>query len=101
MKQQSSDTCFIRPLLASFALCLGFSDVLGAATLPQEVYVWQRAWTEPVRRAVVEHGEVFSKIIALKGEVTWQASKPLLVQIPVDYASLAGIKRPIGLALRI
>ena len=101
MNRRSPATGFIRHLLVRLALCVGFSGVLEAATLPQEVYVWQRAWTEPVRRAAVDHGGVFSKIVALKAEVTWQGGKPLLVQIPVDYATLAKLKRPIGLALRI
>jgi hypothetical protein len=74
---------------------------LASSVLPQEVYVWQRAWTEPVRRAVAERGEVFARIPVLKAEVTWQGSKPRVVQIPVDYPSLSQTKRPIGLALRI
>ncbi len=41
----------------AFALA-GFSAA--GASLPQQVYVWQRAWTEPVRRAVVERGAAFA-----------------------------------------
>jgi Protein of unknown function (DUF3142) len=88
-----------RWLILLALLTVSFS--LAASGLPQEVYVWQRAWTEPVRRSVAEHGEVFERIVVLKAEVTWQGSKPQLVQIPVDYPSLVQIRRPVGLALRI
>jgi hypothetical protein len=74
---------------------------LGAAGLPQEVYVWQRAWTEPVRRSVIEHGGDFARVIVLKAEVVWHDGKPQLTEVPVDYEALAGTKRPIGLALRV
>jgi hypothetical protein len=92
---------FVLIALRSLFVLLTAGGSLAAAGLPQEVYVWPRAWTEPVRRAVVEHGEAFARIIALKAEVTWQGSTPRVVQIPVDYPSLVHTKRPIGFALRI
>jgi len=72
-----------------------------AAAMPHEVYVWQRAWTEPVRRAVMDHGAAFSMVVVLKAEVTWNAGKPNLAQVQLDYQALAGTKRPVGLALRV
>jgi len=74
---------------------------LRAADLPQQVYVWQRAWTEPVRQAVIAHGAAFERVVVLKAEVTWHNGKPQLVQVPLDYAALSQTKRPIGLALRV
>ena len=74
---------------------------LKAAGLSQQVYVWQRAWTEPLRRAVVEHGAAFERVVVLQAEVTWHNGKPQLVQVPLDYAALSQTKRPIGLALRV
>jgi hypothetical protein len=88
----------IAPLLFA-ALLAGLP--LHAASLPQEVYVWQRAWTEPVRRAVADHGAVFSRIVALQAEVTWDQGKPRLARVSADYSALAATGRPIGLALRI
>ncbi len=87
------------PLLVLVLLMAGVP--VSDAALPQEVYVWQRAWSEPVRRAVAEHGEVFARIDVLKAEVTWQGNKPRAVQVAVDYPSLVRTKRPIGLVLRI
>jgi len=72
-----------------------------ALPLPQEVYIWQRAWTPAVREAVTEHGGSFSNIVALAAEVSWSHGKPEVVRVPLDFNTLALTKRPIGLALRI
>jgi hypothetical protein len=74
---------------------------LQAAALPQEVYVWQRAWTEPVRQSLHQHGQDFARLVVLNGEVTWHNNKPRLSHVSPDYQALLQIKRPIGLALRI
>ncbi len=66
-----------------------------------EVYVWQRAWTEPVRNAVEQHGTNFSALAVLKAEVSWKDKKPQVTRMAVDYATLAKTQRPIGIALRI
>lgn len=68
----------------------------------QEVYVWQRAWTKPVREAVVQHGSNFAAIAVLKAEISWTTNKqPRLVRANVDYETLAKTGRPVGIALRI
>lgn len=72
-----------------------------ASGLTHEVYVWQRAWTEPVREAIVDHGGAFAGLVVLKAEVTWRAGNPYLVRVQVDYHALAKTGRPIGLALRV
>jgi len=76
-----------------------------AAPLPQEVYVWQRAWTEPVRAAVREHGGNFVSVVVLSAEVDWQNSQPTVVRVPLDYDLLTRLRRAnhlaVGLALRV
>jgi hypothetical protein len=69
--------------------------------LRHEVYVWQRAWTQPVREAVAQHAANFAEIVPLKAEISWKAQKPQLTRANVDYATLAATKRPVGIALRI
>ncbi len=69
--------------------------------LRHEVYVWQRAWTEPVRNAVEQHGTNFSALAVLKAEVSWKDKKPQVTRVAVDYATLAKTQRPVGIALRI
>jgi Protein of unknown function (DUF3142) len=90
----------------SCMVCLsGWCDPISPAKashpFAQEVYVWQRAWTEPVRQAVLEHGREFSNIVVLAAEVTWNHGKPEVARVPVDFDSLAKAQRPVGLALRI
>ena len=57
--------CFVFTLL----LCCAARS---AAPLPHDVYVWQRAWNEPVREAVVRHATNFQTLVALGAEVTWK-----------------------------
>ena len=92
--------------LLTFAL----AEVAGAApaatapatpVLPPEVYVWQRAWTEPVRGAMRAHAGSFSNLVVLAAEVTWKQGNPTLVRVPLDFALLRSLPCPVGLALRI
>jgi len=70
--------------------------------LRHEVYVWQRAWTQPVRDAVSQHATNFAEVVVLKAEVSWKADgKPQLARVAVDYETLAAMHRPVGIALRI
>ncbi len=69
--------------------------------MQHEAYVWQRAWTEPVRTAVVQHGTTFSELCVLKAEVSWKDKKPQVVRVGVDYPSLAKTRQPVGIAMRI
>lgn len=70
--------------------------------LRQDVYVWQRAWTQPVRDAVSQHATNFAEIAALKAEISWRTNRqPQLTRVSVDYETLAKARRPVGIALRI
>ena len=66
-----------------------------------EAYVWQRAWTSPVREAVAQHGSNFAALTLLKAEVSWKDKKPQVVRVPLDYVTLSNLHRPFGIALRI
>lgn len=70
--------------------------------LRQEIYVWQRAWTQPVRDAVSQHATNFAEIAVLRAEISWNTNRqPQLVRARVDYPTLARAQRPVGIALRI
>ena len=70
--------------------------------LRQEVYVWQRAWTQPVREAVAQQATNFATIAVLRAEISWTTNRqPQLTRANVDYETLAKVRRPVGLALRI
>ena len=70
-----------------------------------EVYVWQRAWTQPVREAVSQHATNFAEIVPLKAEISWKDKKPQLTRVALDYATLTKISNgradlPVGLDAR-
>jgi hypothetical protein len=73
----------------------------GRGLLTNDVYVWQRAWTDPVREAIALHGTNFGELVALSAEVTWLKSGPHVVRVPLDYELLRAPARPVGLALRV
>lgn len=95
-------------MLAALFIVVGIIAGLGLWRSPQingplrhEVYVWQRAWTGPVRNAVEQHGTNFSALAVLKAEVSWKDKQPQVTRMAVDYATLAKTQRPVGIALRI
>lgn len=89
------------PLLAFVLFGSGASPQAWSTTLFQDAYVWQRSWTAPVRQAVQEHGPDFSRLVVLKAEVTWQATRPQIATVAIDYPTLAATRRPVGIAVRI
>jgi len=82
-------------------LIVSFLQVWVAGALTNEVYVWQRAWTGPVREAVTTHATNFASLVVLAAEVTWRDKKPEVMHAAVDYPTLAKTRTPIGMALRI
>jgi hypothetical protein len=72
-----------------------------SGSLRQEAYVWQRAWSQPVREAVAQHATNFSALALLKAEVSWQDRQPQVARVVLDYETLRKVERPIGIALRI
>src|ERR1035437_3578313 len=96
--------------VALLALFLAGTDLAGgsgalspqaAAPLTHEAYVWQRAWTEPVRDAITQHGSRFSGLTVLSAEVSWKGRQPQVIRVPLDYSLLTNVPCPVGLALRI
>jgi hypothetical protein len=73
----------------------------GETSLRQDAYVWQRAWNDPLRAALAEHGGSFSNLVVLNAEVSWKFQTPTTTLVPVDYTLLADTRAHTGLALRI
>jgi hypothetical protein len=70
--------------------------------IPHHAYVWQRAWTGEVRRAVTDADPNLVRLVALAAEVQFHASDPpRLVRAALDYAALLASGRGVGLALRV
>lgn len=66
--------------------------------LPQEAYVWQRAWTPAVREAVGRAAD-FRSLVILGAEVDLSSRPPRIARPAIAWDILKG--RPVGLALRI
>jgi hypothetical protein len=71
------------------------------ALLPQQAYVWQRAWTPGLIQSLARHADSFDRLILLQAEVSWTQGQPHVITVPADFAALRALKRPVGLALRI
>ncbi|MEJ0089390.1 MAG: DUF3142 domain-containing protein [Limisphaerales bacterium] len=82
-------------------MCMAILKVPARSGLTNEVYVWQRAWTQPVRDSVREHATNFNSLVALAAEMAWHDHKPQVTHIAIDYPALAKARTPVGLALRI
>lgn len=91
----------VRRLLSLLALAaLAGSCGRGRASgpLPQEAYVWQRAWTPAVREAVGRARD-FRSLVVLAAEVDLSSRPPRIARPAIAWDVLKG--RPVGLALRI
>ena len=82
-------------------LLLACPALAAATRLPHEIYVWQRAWTAPVKAAVASRATNFAAVVVLTAEVTWSQRKPQVARVAPDYKTLSHCGRPVGLALRI
>lgn len=81
-------------------------NVMGGHTkefscLPQEAYIWQREWGEPVTGALGRSNEVLDGYCVLAAEVSWSGISPRTVQAQIDFSALKRVDRSVGLALRI
>ncbi|HWN42994.1 MAG TPA: DUF3142 domain-containing protein, partial [Thermoanaerobaculia bacterium] len=68
--------------------------------LPQEAYVWQRAWTPAVREAVSQASD-FAGLTVLAAEIDLSHSPLRAFRVGIDWQALRDAGRPVGLALRI
>ncbi len=82
-------------------LLIGKLPAVAETPLPHQVYVWQRAWTEPVRASVLTHSTNFSETAVLLAEVSWKNKVPEVVRTSVDYSALVKTCGPVGLVLRV
>lgn len=66
---------------------------------PQQVYVWQQAWTAGVRTAVTQLDTKLSPPVLLAAVVHWDpANQPSVTSVPIDLDALAG--KPYAVAIR-
>jgi len=80
---------------------LAFVVCAAAADLPQQAYLWQRAWTPAVAEAALAHASSFSEVVLLSGEVSWNKSHPIWTPTAIRWDVVRQLKTPVGLAFRI
>ena len=79
-----------------------FTSVVKAEEfLPQQVYVWQRAWPPAVCLDIAEHAASFAETAVLLAEVSWPEKIPRVTRAAVDFPTLAKLRCPVGLVLRV
>ena len=88
----------VKNIAFGFLLCLlvlggcGKSSERASGEFPQDVYVWQRVWTEAVERSVEESrvlsGGKIRRIVPLIAEVDFQGGKPRVVRPAVSFEAL-------------
>lgn len=89
-------------LLLAFGMAFREKPVPQASgVMPQDVYVWQRSWGEPVRNAVTETAPSWERFTVLAAEVSWAKGQPKVARMEPDWATLKKSGKSIGLALRI
>ena len=104
---------------AGLALCLPARRGPRTGTpLQHQVYVWQRLWNAPVRKAVAGLAGRFNGLVVLGAEVSVRSAERgtgsselrvpssefralQVVRVPLDARTLALAGQPVGLALRI
>ena len=90
----------------TWRLCLVFGLILGAArpapgAFTQEIYVWQRQTGPEVAAALRDFAPRCTGFNVLAAEVSWKDGRAQTVRPQLDFRSLAGLGRPVGLSLRV
>src|SRR4051812_40848443 len=88
--------CWLRLFLIACCVAHG-----AAAPFTREIYVWQRQPSAELTRSLRTFAPQADAICVLAAEVGWKGGRMTLVRPAVDFAMLASLQRPVGLALRI
>ncbi len=73
--------------------CLGRISY-ASGPIPNEVYIWQRAWTPALRDSISANAPVFSAIVPLAAEVSFVGGRSVVTRIAIDYPALARVHAP-------
>jgi hypothetical protein len=69
--------------------------------LPQEIFVWQRVWSEQVESALLNVREAAAGFAVLAAEIDLRGGEPKVFRPNINYAALKASGLPIALAIRI
>lgn len=87
-------------ILFFFLACL-LPPFANAAPWTNEAYVWQRQASPEIDAALQNSRELLDGFCVLAAEISWRDRKPQTVRPRLDFAKLAALGKPVGLALRI
>ncbi len=84
------------------AACPGCAPAVRRASgpLPQQAFVWQRAWTGSVAEAVAHRDPRLGALVVLAGEVEWRGNEPRIEHVAYRAEVLAATGGTITPALR-
>jgi hypothetical protein len=93
-------------LFPAFAFALAFALTFApasraAAAWLHEAYVWQRQPGLEVAAAMRDAAQFTGGFCILAAEISWSKGAPVVTRTTPDYAKLAALGKPAGLALRI
>lgn len=74
------------------------SSARNQGDFPQQVYVWQQAWTPSVRDALSSLDPTLDPPVLLAAIVKWYEPSPAVTQVPIDLSVLND--RPYAIAIR-
>lgn len=67
----------------------------------QEIYIWQRQWTQETSEALRQVNGLGDGFLPLAGQLTWTETGSSMVWTALDWAALKQAGKSVGLALRI
>ena len=70
-------------------------------TLADSLYIWNRAWNEPVLEGIEESTSQTSGYVVLAAQLDWEADKFNVTEVNCDYASLKQSGKAVGVAIRV
>lgn len=82
------------------AFCITHPTKRSRGSLPNQAYVWQRAWTPAVQSAVQLEGAHFTELVYLAAEVSFKPHMQV-ARVSADFKSMASSPQSVGVALRI
>lgn len=86
--------------LRIFLLSLSLVSVALADAWENEAYVWQRRPGPAVAAAMQSNSSDLGGFCVLAAELGWNKDKSVVARVPLDFARLAALGKPIGLAFR-
>ncbi len=103
MAQNSTRHIPITALVVVLLVCVWIDwNLPHPSPLAHSAYIWQREWTDGLRKAMRRNQSFVTEWAILAAEVEFRLdAAPRVARVAPDYASLRESQRPIGFAIRV